>query len=172
MVSTTLTSKSCREYKTLSCTHCDSGSLVHNTSCNQSPCVHQHHGDVSRLHWLPVWSRIHFKINNITFKANAHQQPPSLWNILKVRNVPQGLRSARATFLVHPYAGGFGTHAFANYTTKLWNYLSVLVFCAGSVPAFCKALKTHYFNHPNPKNFNHDDSPRPWPQHHPGIELL
>ena len=40
---------------------------------------------VRKLHWLPVWSRIHFKINLITFKAIAHQQPPSLWNILEVR---------------------------------------------------------------------------------------
>ena len=104
---------------------------------------------VSRLHWLPVWSRIHFKINLITFMAIAHQHPPSLWNILEVGDVPQGLRSARATCLDRPYAGGFGTHAFANYAPKLWNALPVGVRCAGSVPAFRKALKTHYFNHPS-----------------------
>ena len=76
---------------------------------------------VSNLNWLPVWTRIYFKINLITFKAIAHQQPPSLWNILEVRDNPQGLRSARATCLVRPYARGDSTHAFANYAPKLWN---------------------------------------------------
>ena len=60
------------------------------------------------LQWLPVWSCIHFKINLITFKAIAQQQPPSLLNFLKVRDVPQCLRSAQATCLVRPYAGGYG----------------------------------------------------------------
>ena len=93
----------------------------------------------------------------------VHQQPPSLWNILELRDFPQGLRSARATCLVRLYAGGFGTHAFANYAPKLWNALSVSVRCAGSVPAFRKALKTHYINHPShPLNFNHDHIHHPW----------
>ena len=30
-----------------------------------------------------------------------------------------------------------------------WNSFPVSVRCAGSVPAFHKALKTHYFNHPS-----------------------
>ena len=73
---------------------------------------------------------------------------------------------------VRPYARGFGTHAFANYTAKLWNSLPVSVCCAGLVPAPRKILKTHYLNHPSrPQKFNHDNSPCPRSQHYPGIEL-
>ena len=52
---------------------------------------------VRPLRWLPVWSRIHFKINLIIVKAIADQQSPSLWTFSKVRDVPKGLRSAWAT---------------------------------------------------------------------------
>ena len=125
---------------------------------------------VRRLHWIPVGSCIHFKINLITFNAIAHQQPPSLWNILE--HVPQGLHSARATCLVRPYVGGFGTHAFANYAHKLWNFLPVSIHWAGSVAAFRKALKTQYLTIPlECHNFTTITVPCLWSQHHPAIEL-
>ena len=54
---------------------------------------------VRDLHWLLVWSRLYFKIIHITYKAVTFQQPPSLWNILEIRNIPNGLRSTRAISL-------------------------------------------------------------------------
>ena len=50
------------------------------------------------LHWLPVWSRLHFKINLITYKAVTFQQPPSFWNLLKF------LRSTPAISLCRSFA--------------------------------------------------------------------
>ena len=106
---------------------------------------------VRDLHWLPVWSRLHFKINLITYKAVTFQQPPSLLNLRKIRDIPHDLRSTQAISLFQPFALGFGTRAYANYAPKVWNVLPKSVHCAGSVLAFRKALKTYYFKHlPDP----------------------
>ena len=57
------------------------------------------------LHWLPVWSLLHFKINLITYKAVTFQQPPFLWNLLEIRDIPHGLRSTRAISLFRSFGG-------------------------------------------------------------------
>ena len=119
--------------------------MSHNKVLNTYPSITK---IVRDLHWLPVWSRLYFKINLITYKAVKFQQPPSLRNLLEIRDIPHGLRSTRAISLFRPFARGFGTWAYANYASKVWNVLPESVRCAGSVLAFRKALQTYYFNHP------------------------
>ena len=96
-----------------------------------------------KLHWLPFWSRICFKINLITYKAINSHQPQSLWKRLKIRDVPHNLRSARATTLTIPFAKCFGDRAYSYHAPRLWNIL-----------AFHKALKTHYNYSPVQKSLS------------------
>ena len=77
-----------------------------------------------------------------------YQQPPSLWNLLKIRDIPHGLRSTQTISLFWLFVRGFGTRAYANYAPKLLNLLPESILSAGSVLAFRKALNIYYFNHP------------------------
>ena len=93
-------------------THVKTLQIVLNAVASIVLQVHHHHGNIL------VWSHFQFKINIFTFKAITFQQPPILWNLLKVRDVPHGLHSARAITLSRPYTSGFGYRAYANS----WNY--------------------------------------------------
>ena len=42
---------------------------------------------------------LHFKINLITYKVVIFQQPPSLWNLLEIIDIPHGFRSTWAIIL-------------------------------------------------------------------------
>ena len=66
----------------------------------------------------------------------------------EVREVPHSLCSARAITLSQPNTSGFGACDWVNYSPKVWNTLLASINCAGLVPAFPKALKTHNFTHP------------------------
>ena len=101
------------------------------------------------LHWLPVRSRIQFKINLITFKTLHFNKPASLSKLLSTRNLPINLRSNNAiTLNPGPISKSFGTRAFAVYAPKLWNDLPIHVRNANTTLSFRKALKTHYFTNP------------------------
>ena len=89
--------------------------------------------------WLPVWSRLHFKIILITYKAVTFQQPPSLWNLLEIREIPHYPRSTRGISLFRPFAQGFRTRF-----PKVWNVLPEIVHCAWSVLALL-AFKYFFF---------------------------
>ena len=82
------------------------------------------------LHWFPVLSSIHFKLNYlITFKAVTFQQPPSLWNLLKVRDVPHDFHSCHGSPPVILVPG----------LCQLRSKGSLL---------FVRLLRPNYFNHP------------------------
>ena len=101
------------------------------------------------LHWLPVRSRIRFKIGLIVYKAINLKQPPSLSKHLTLRTIPNNLRSTNTTILNYGrFAKSFGTQAFSTYTPMLWNSLPATVRQATSVTSFRKLLKAHYFRRP------------------------
>ena len=104
---------------------------------------------LKELHWLPVRSRIQFKINLITFKTIHFNKPSSLSKLLSTRNLPINLRSNNAiTLNPGPFSKSFGTQAFAVYAPKLWNDLPIHVRNANTTLSFRKSLKTHYFTNP------------------------
>ena len=101
------------------------------------------------LHWLPVRSRIRFKIGLTVYKAINLKQPPSLSKHLTVRTIPNNLRSTNTSTLNYGrFAKRFGTQAFSTYAPTLWNSLPATVHQATSVTSFRKLLKAHYFRHP------------------------
>ena len=109
-----------------------------------------------KLQWLPVWSRICFKINLIPYKAINSHQIPSLWKRLEIRDVPHNLHSAQATTLTLPFAKSFGDRAYSYHALRLWNALPASLRSAGSILAFRKALKTHYYVYTKKLKLNPD----------------
>ena len=104
---------------------------------------------LKQLHWLPVRSRIHFKVGLIVYKTLKFGQPTSLKNLISVRNLQINLRSTSSTQLnPGPKPKSFGTRAFSYFAPMVWNQLPSHIRHAPSVSTFRKCLKTHYFSHP------------------------
>ena len=94
---------------------------------------------LKRHHWLPIASRIHFKIVTLTYKAVHLKQPPSLAKHLKLKPMHFNTRNNDQLLLQHPPVGtnSYGRRAFSYTTPTVWN--------ASSVMSFRKLLKTYYF---------------------------
>ena len=103
-------------------------------------------------HWLPVWSHLHFKINLITYKAVTFHLPPSLWDL------PHSLCSTWAISLFRPFARGFGTRAYANYSPKVWNVLPESVVLGRSLLSARPLRPTTLTILPSPPNLNYNHS--------------
>jgi hypothetical protein len=106
---------------------------------------------LARLHWLPVTSRISFKIATLTYKAVHSQQPPSLSKLLKFKCLSHfKTRSGNHLQLQHPPVGinNFGRRAFCYAAPSVWNSIPFNIRSATTIMAFRKQLKTHYFIHP------------------------
>ena len=118
--------------------------VVTNSSCYTSASQL-----LEQLHWLPVRSRINFKVGLIVYKALHFEQPTSLKNLISVFSSPFNLRSTSSLKLNHgPNFKSFGSRAFSSFAPKVWNKLPALVRQAPSISIFRKKLKTHYFTHP------------------------
>ncbi len=113
-----------------------------------------------RLHWLPITSRITFKVALLTYKAIICEQPPSLHKLLTIRSDQVTTRSQTTQdrcvckHLLHPSASGFGRRAFDHIAPGVWNAIPPPIRLAPSIANFRKALKTYYFlNPPHPPDF-------------------
>ena len=60
-----------------------------------SPVLH-------KLHWLPVSSRIEFKIATLTFKVLKFQQPAYIYDLIAPYIPPRSLRSSNKNLLIVP----------------------------------------------------------------------
>ena len=102
---------------------------------------------LASLHWLPVKSRIEFKILLLTYKA-LNDQAPSYLKELVVRYYPtRALRSENAELLVVPKISKSrsGARAFSYQAPLLWNHLPALVREADTLSTFKSRLKTFLF---------------------------
>ena len=106
---------------------------------------------LDKLHWLPVVSRIDFKIATLTYKAVHLKQPPSLCKNLELKSVLVKTRSNDHLLLQHPAVGSnnYGRRAFSYTAPTVWNKLPFQIRNAPSVMCFRKRLKTHYFKNPS-----------------------
>ena len=103
---------------------------------------------LASLHWLPVKSRIEFKILLLTYKA-LNGQAPSYIRDLIVPYVPnRALRSQSAGLLVVPRISKsrMGGRSFSYQAPLLWNQLPVLVREADTLSTFKARLKTFLFD--------------------------
>lgn len=77
------------------------------------------------LHWLPVQSRIDFKVLLFVFKSINGLAPLYLSDLLSIRTPLRALRSSEHVSLVFPRTNykKWGDCSFAIYGPRLWNSL-------------------------------------------------
>ena len=100
------------------------------------------------LHWLPIKSRVEYKILLVTFKALNGTGAGYLKDLLVPYNPSRSLRSSDANLLKVPSTvlKTCGDRAFYSAAPRLWNGLPKELRCMTDVTHFKKALKTHLFN--------------------------
>ncbi len=100
------------------------------------------------LHWLPVASRIKFKIILLIFKALNGLAPYYLCNLLLPYSPPRSLRSTDSHLLAVPRyrLSSMGGRSFSVVTPKLWNSLPRPLCLTNSLSEFKSQLKTHLFS--------------------------
>ena len=90
---------------------------------------------LNSLHWLPVHSRINFKIATITYKSLHSQSPGYLASMLHHYMPTRNLRSSNSLLLSpHPAKTNFGLHAFQSAAPNIWNKLPILLMSSLHVP--------------------------------------
>ena len=98
------------------------------------------------LHWLPIKSRIQFKILLLVFKSIHGEGPAYLASMLEEYCPSRRLRSADQSRLVEPLTHKkYGERAFSVAGPKLWNALRDNVKKAETVCSFKSKLKTLLF---------------------------
>jgi len=97
-----------------------------------------------KLHWLPIKTRIKYKILLLTYKALNHEGPEYIQDLL----VPcTGLRSKEKSLLKKPLSKSvkYGDRAFSRAAPQLWNELPDELRHCKTVDAFKRKLKTYLF---------------------------
>jgi len=80
------------------------------------------HSLLLKLHWLPVQSRIKFKISQIAFKLMSENQPENLISSIKPYAPPRLLRSSDQFLLLQPRVrASTGQRAFSVCAPFIWN---------------------------------------------------
>ena len=103
---------------------------------------------LASLHWLPVKSRIEFKILLLTYKALNGQAPSYLRELIVPYYPTRTLPSENAGLLVVPKVSKSrsGARAFSYQAPLLWNHLPATVREADTVSTFKTRLKTFLFD--------------------------
>ena len=92
---------------------------------------------VSKLHWLPVLSRIKFKISSLTYKLLNDHQPEYLSSLISPYTPVRSLRSSDMSLLTQPLARlSIGRRAFSVCAPRLWNALLLSIRSATSLSSF------------------------------------
>ena len=102
---------------------------------------------LAALHWLPIKSRIDFKILLITYKALHDLAPSYISELLHDKPNVRPLRSSNKGLLVIPPSNlkTKGDRAFEVVAPTLWNALPLAIKNAPSVDVFKNLLKTHLY---------------------------
>lgn len=100
------------------------------------------------LHWLPVASRIHFKILLLTFKALHGLAPSYLSDLLCPYSPARPLRSSELGLLSIPRfrLTTVGGRSFSVNAPKLWNSLPLSIRTITTLSTFKAQLKTYLFS--------------------------
>ncbi|XP_063069010.1 uncharacterized protein LOC134460561 [Engraulis encrasicolus] len=100
-----------------------------------------------QLHWLPIHSRIHFKILLLVYKAQHNLAPSYITSLLTPYNPTRTLRSTDSLLLTVPstHLRTMGDRAFSVVGPKLWNSLPLSLRQCSTLSTFKSKLKTHLF---------------------------
>ena len=107
---------------------------------------HDHISPILRsLHWLPVATRIKFKVLLLAYKCVHGIAPPYLQELIQPYRPSRSLRSAEGLLLSQPRSrlASFGDRAFSRAAPRLWNSLPYTIRASDSVAIFKRRLKTH-----------------------------
>ena len=123
---------------------------IQNTAARLVSCVPRssHITPVLRkLHWLPITSRITYKILLLAFKSYHGLAPSYLSELLPRYQPVRVLRSASQSLLSQSHATykQYGQRSFSYAASFLWNNLPLQIRNANSVNTFKVMLKTHLF---------------------------
>ena len=101
------------------------------------------------LHWLPVESRIIFKILLLVYKSLNNLAPAYINSLLKNCKPSRNLRSVDQGVLTIPRSNQrtYGDRAFSVAAPKLWNALPLDIRNSGSITLFKCKLKTFFKKH-------------------------
>ena len=102
---------------------------------------------LKKLHWLPIRSRINYKIVILCFKALNNLAPIYISDLLNPYKKDRPLRSATQAYLDIPKTNlkSAGDRSFCAVAPRLWNKLPETLRKITSLDTFKKELKTHYF---------------------------
>ena len=103
---------------------------------------------LKELHWLPIQSRIKFKLGLITFKAVNNLAPSYIRDLLKIHKPSRCLRSASKNLLEEPrtITKTYGDRTFRKAGSVVWNSLPDELRLETSINIFKNKLKTFLFN--------------------------
>ena len=102
------------------------------------------------LHWLPVATRIRFKVLTLAYAAANKTAPHYLQDSLHAYTPARPLHSAATCRLAHPashvtVSRSSQLRSFSTLVPQWWNDLPIPIRTAPSLPIFRSSLKTHLF---------------------------
>jgi len=101
-----------------------------------------------QLHWMPVDSRVDFKLCTMMHSIHTGQCPTFSSDVVRVVGVNQmrsGLRSANTTQYIKPRCRTeFGKRAFSHAGSLAWKDLPPSLHCITDSKRFRKHLKIHF----------------------------
>ena len=102
---------------------------------------------LQQLHWLPVSSRIQFKILLLTYKALNGLAPQYLADLIMFYTPGRTLRSSSQYLLHTPKwnLSTYGRRSFSSAAPVLWNALPLHIKMSPNVNNFKSQLKTYLF---------------------------
>ena len=102
-----------------------------------------------KLHWLPIKTRIHFKILTLTYKCLNNQAPEYLSNLLTINetNDRQLRPSSQYRRLIVPFVRlqTFAARSFSITAPGLWNSIPSYIKQSSTLSLFKTNLKTFLF---------------------------
>ena len=103
---------------------------------------------LKELHWLPIESRIKFKIMLFTYKSLNDLAPSYLTSLLPLQQQSRSLRSSNSKSLSIPrtFKVKMGDRAFSVTAPKLWKCLDSKIKDSPTLNVFKNKLKTYLFN--------------------------
>ena len=104
--------------------------------------------DLEDLHWLPVQSRVVYKILLTTYKALNGLAPEYISELVQIHEPPRSLRSAAKYELCvrKPNLKTYGARSFSFAAPVLWNEMPLSIRQSPSIDTFKSHLKTYLWN--------------------------
>ena len=114
----------------------------------QPPLWIRHCPHLASLHWLPIDSRIKYKLACICYNCMSTNSPPYLSDLLTIYTAARQLRSSSDnSVLRRPSVRtvSYGQRSFSYSAPSAWNSLPQQVRSSDNVSTFRSRTKTHLF---------------------------